>query len=77
VTPETDPALLPAHEQVERIRAGDLSAVELLTACEARIDRHNEDVNAIVTPNPAGRSRSPVRYRSNARWAGRRYVAPP
>ena len=53
---ETDPALLPAHEQVERVQTGDLSAAELLAACEARVDRHNADVNAIVTRNPAARS---------------------
>lgn len=51
-----DPALWPAHEQLKRIRAGDLSAVDLLAACEARIDRHNPAVNAIVTRNPRARS---------------------
>ncbi len=50
-----DPALLPATEQADRIRAGELTAVELLEACEARISRHNGELNAIVTRNPRAR----------------------
>lgn len=49
----SDPALLPAHEQRRRILAGELTAVGLLEACEARVRRHNEALNAVVTFNPA------------------------
>jgi len=52
----TDPALLPAHEQRRRILAGELTAVGLLEACEARVRRHNEALNALVTLNPAARA---------------------
>ena len=40
---------LPAHELVRRIRARDLSAVEVMDAHIAQIDRINPAVNAIVT----------------------------
>ncbi|MDH3734419.1 MAG: amidase, partial [Gemmatimonadota bacterium] len=46
-----DPSLLPAHEQHRRITAGELQAVDLLAACRAQIDRHNQAVNAVVTLN--------------------------
>ena len=46
-----DPSLLPAHEQLKRIRGGDLTAADLLKACMARVDRHNQAVNAVVTMN--------------------------
>lgn len=49
----TEAALLPAHEQLRAIRAGERSAVELLEACLARIDGLNPTLNAIVTLNPA------------------------
>lgn len=48
-----DPALLPAREQARRIRAGDLTAADLLGACLARVERHNGELNAVVTLNPA------------------------
>ncbi|WP_420438054.1 amidase [Candidatus Palauibacter sp.] len=48
-----DPALLPAREQARRIRAGNLTAVELLDACLARVERHNGELNAVVTLSPA------------------------
>ncbi|WP_419942287.1 amidase [Candidatus Palauibacter sp.] len=48
-----DPALLPAREQARRIRAGELTATELLAACLARVERHNPELNAVVTLNPA------------------------
>jgi len=51
-----DPALLSAHEQARRIRERELSATDLLEACIARIRRHDEAVNAIVTPNPRARA---------------------
>ena len=46
-------SLLPAHEQLTLLRTGELSAVELLEACLARVERHNETINAIVTLNEA------------------------
>lgn len=46
-----DVALLPAHEQVRRVRHGELTATELLQACMERIKRHNAFVNALVTLN--------------------------
>ena len=53
MTERRDPALLPAREQARRIRAGELSATDLLRACLTRVERHNETLNAIVTMNPA------------------------
>ena len=47
-----DPALLSAREQARRIRAGEMTAAELLGACLARVERHNEALNAVVTMNP-------------------------
>jgi amidase len=44
-----DPCLLPATEQARRLRDASLSAVELLDAHLARIERINPSVNAIVT----------------------------
>ncbi|MCY3698776.1 MAG: amidase family protein [Gemmatimonadetes bacterium] len=48
-----DPALLTAREQARLIRAGALSAADLLRACLARVERHNAELNAVVTVNPA------------------------
>ncbi|WP_419934929.1 amidase [Candidatus Palauibacter sp.] len=48
-----DPALLSAREQARRIRAGELTAAELFGACLARVERHNPELNAVVTLNPA------------------------
>lgn len=56
MTDPSDPALLPAHEQARRIREGELTASELLEACIARVRRHDEAVNALVTPNPRARA---------------------
>ncbi|MYK02932.1 MAG: amidase [Gemmatimonadales bacterium] len=53
VTERRDPALLPAREQARRIRTGSLSAADLLGACLARVERHNGELNAVVTLNPA------------------------
>ena len=52
MTERRDPALLPAREQARRIRAGALSATDLLRACLARVERHNGELNAVVTLNP-------------------------
>lgn len=53
MTDARDPALLPAREQARRIRAGEMAAADLLGACLARVERHNGELNAVVTPNPA------------------------
>ncbi len=47
-----DPCLLPAVEQARRLRAGDLGAVELVSAQLARVERLNPAVNAVVTLTP-------------------------
>ena len=52
MTEHRDPALLPAREQARCIRAGDLTAADLLGACLARVERHNGELNAVVTLNP-------------------------
>ena len=52
----SDPALLPAHEQLRRIRDRELSASDLFEACVERVRRHNDAVNAIVTRNPEARA---------------------
>lgn len=52
MTEHRDPALLSAREQARRIRAGELAAADLLSACLARVERHNGDLNAVVTLNP-------------------------
>jgi amidase len=48
-------ALLPATEIARRVRARELSPVEVLDACLAQIDRHNPALNAVVTLNPRAR----------------------
>lgn len=53
MTERRDPALLTAREQARRIRAGELSAADLLRACLTRVERHNGELNAVVTLNPA------------------------
>lgn len=53
MTAHRDPALRPAREQAGRIRAGQLTAADLLDACLARVERHNGELNAVVTLNPA------------------------
>jgi amidase len=47
-----NPCLLPATDQARALRDGSLSAVELINAHLARIDRINPAVNAIVTIVP-------------------------
>ena len=56
MTERRDPALLPAREQARRIRAGALSAADLLRACLARVEQHNGELNAVVTLNPAAKA---------------------
>lgn len=50
-----DLALLPAYEQTRLVREREVSAVEVLEACLAQVERHNRAVNAVVTLNPAVR----------------------
>ena len=45
-------ALLPAHELARRVRARELSPVEVLDACLERVERLNPALNAVVTLNP-------------------------
>jgi amidase len=53
----TDPTLaeLPAHEMARRVRARDVSPVEVLDACMARVEQVNPRINAVVTLNPGAR----------------------
>lgn len=44
----TELAQLPAWRLAERLRAGEISSVELLEHFSARFDKHNPDINAIV-----------------------------
>ena len=46
---------LPAHELARRVRARDVSPVEVLDACMARVEQVNPRINAVVTFN--GRAR--------------------
>jgi amidase len=48
-------ALLPASELARRVRARELSPVEVLEACTARVERLNGTLNAVVTLNPHAR----------------------
>ncbi len=45
-------ALLPASELARLVRARELSPVEVLDACMARVERLNGTLNAVVTLNP-------------------------
>ena len=54
--PDESLALLPAHELARRVRARELSAVEVLDACTARVERLNGTLNAVVTQNPHARA---------------------
>ena len=44
-------ALLSASEMRRRVTAGELSPVEIVEACLARIEQHNGTINAVVTFN--------------------------
>lgn len=46
---------LPAHEIAARVRARDVSPVEVLDACMARVEQVNPRINAVVTLNPRAR----------------------
>ena len=60
-------ALLPAAEVARRVRAGDLSPVEVLDACMARVEALNPTLNAVVTLNPAARDEAVALERRIAR----------
>lgn len=53
--PDDSLALLSAAEVARRVRAREVSPVEVLDACLARVERHNPRLNAVVTLNPAAR----------------------
>ncbi|HLM69505.1 MAG TPA: amidase, partial [Longimicrobium sp.] len=53
--PDESIALLSIEETVRRVRARELSPVEVLDACMARVDRFNPELNAVVTLNPRAR----------------------
>ena len=53
--PDESLALLPAHEVARRVRAREVSPVEVLDACMARVERINPQINAVVTLNPRAR----------------------
>jgi amidase len=53
--PDDSIALLPAHEIARRVRAREVSPVEVLDACMAQVDAHNPRLNAVVTLNPRAR----------------------
>jgi amidase len=42
-------ALLPAHQVARRVRAREVSPGEVLDACMAQVERHNPELNAVVT----------------------------
>ncbi|MEE9207215.1 MAG: amidase family protein [Gemmatimonadota bacterium] len=44
-------ALLPATEQARIVRSREISAAELLVACQEQMSAHNETLNAVVTLN--------------------------
>lgn len=46
---------LPAHEIARRVRARDVSPVEVLDACLARVEQVNPSINAVVTLNHRAR----------------------
>ncbi|HEX8692903.1 MAG TPA: amidase family protein [Longimicrobium sp.] len=53
--PDDSIALLPAHELARRVRARELSPVEVLDACLERVERLNPQINAVVTLNDRAR----------------------
>jgi amidase len=51
-------ARLPAVELRRRVAGGELSPVEVLDACQERVERHNELVNAVVTLDASARQQA-------------------
>ncbi|HEX7240634.1 MAG TPA: amidase [Longimicrobiaceae bacterium] len=60
-------ALLPAAELARRVRARDLSPVEVLDACMERMESLNPALNAVVTLNPRARAEAEALERRIAR----------
>ena len=52
---DQDLALLSAAELARLVREREVSPVEVLDACLARVERLNGTINAVVTPNPRAR----------------------
>ncbi|MFL5539825.1 MAG: amidase, partial [Longimicrobiaceae bacterium] len=53
--PDDSIALLPAAELARRVRARDLSPVEVLDACLERVEALTPSINAVVTLDPGAR----------------------
>src|SRR5215211_1161437 len=53
--PDDSIALLPAAELARRVRARELSPVEVLDACLERVEALNPEINAVVTLDPRAR----------------------
>lgn len=53
--PDDSIALLPAAELARRVRARELSPVEVLDACMERVEALNPSINAVVTLDPGAR----------------------
>src|SRR4051794_4258197 len=53
--PDDSIALLPAAELARRVRARELSPVEVLDACLERVEALNPALNAVVTLDPRAR----------------------
>ena len=51
-------ALLPAVELRRRVAGGELSPVEVLDACLAQVERHNDSINAVVTLDDTAREQA-------------------
>jgi amidase len=65
--PDQSLADLPAHEMAARVRARDVSPVEVLDACMARVEQVNPRINAVVTLNPRARDEAAELERRLAR----------
>jgi amidase len=65
--PEQSLADLPAHEIAARVRARDVSPVEVLDACMARVEQVNPRINAVVTLNHRARDEAAELERRLAR----------
>lgn len=60
-------ASLAATEIARRVRARDISPLEVLDACMARVEARNDELNAVVTLNPEARAEAEVLERRLAR----------
>jgi amidase len=67
IMPDESLAFLSAGEIARRVRARELSPVEVLDACLARVERHNPALNAVVTLNPRARDEAAALEASIAR----------